>query len=263
MSLLYAFNIQHIKFIGLSHTIFTAYLVVMEQIIKTQHDKTTLVYLMDPLCGWCYGASGTMQQLAKGEDYSIELLPVGLFAGSGARNMDQNFAAYAWSNDQRIAKITGQEFSEAYRHQVLDLPNGIFDSSAATLALTAVFLTSPAAEVDALKIIQQARYVHGLDITNIGSLVEILNTARFVAAAERLKNPDQALINANQARITKGQHLMRAVHARGVPTLVVTKDLETHALSTGDLLGSFENLTSTIKNTISELSSNTQKGELQ
>jgi len=235
----------------------------MEQIIKTQHNQANLIYLMDPLCGWCYGASSAIQKLAKAQDFSIELLPVGLFSGSGARIMDQNFAAYAWSNDQRIAKITGQEFSEAYRHQVLDLPNGIFDSSAATLALTAVFLTSPAAEVDALKIIQQARYVHGLDITNIGSLVEILNTARFVAAAERLKNPDQALINANQARMTRGQHLMRVVHARGVPTLVVSNDLEKRALATGDLMGSFEKLTSTIEKTLSDFTSNTQKGELQ
>ncbi len=235
----------------------------MEQIIKTQHNQANLIYLMDPLCGWCYGASSAIQKLAKAQDFSIELLPVGLFSGSGARIMDQNFAAYAWSNDQRIAKITGQEFSEAYRHQVLDLPNGIFDSSVATLALTAVFLTSPAAELDALKIIQQARYMHGLDITNIGSLVEILNTARFVAAAERLKNPDQALINANQARITKGQHLMRAVHARGVPTLVVSNDLEKRALATGDLMGSFEKLTSTIEKTLSDFTSNTQKGELQ
>ncbi|MEO9168302.1 MAG: DsbA family protein [Aestuariivirga sp.] len=233
----------------------------MEQIIKTQNDKAKLIYLMDPLCGWCYGASGRIQQLAKSQDYSIELLPVGLFSGSGARNMDQNFAAYAWSNDQRIAKLTDQEFSEAYQHRVLDRPNGIFDSSAATLALTAVFLTSPASEVDALKIIQQARYVRGLDITDITSLIEILNTAGFVAATDRLKNPDQALINANQARMTKGQHLMRVVHARGVPTLVVINDGESHALATGDLLGSYENLTSTIKKTLSDFKSNTQKGE--
>ena len=235
----------------------------MEQIIKSQHDKANLIYLMDPLCGWCYGASGAIQQLAKTQDFSIELLPVGLFSGSGARNMDQNFAAYAWSNDQRIAKLTGQEFSDAYRHQVLDLPNSIFASSAATLALTAVFLTSPTDEIDALKLIQQARYVHGLDITDFGSLIKILKNAGFVAAADRLKNPDQALINANQERTTKGQHLMRAVHAHGVPTLVVTNDLEKRALLTGDLLGSFKNLTSTINKTLSDFKSNTQQGELQ
>ena len=235
----------------------------MEQIIKTQHDKANLIYLMDPLCGWCYGASGAIQRLAKTQDFSIELIPVGLFSGSGARNMDQNFAAFAWSNDQRIAKLTGQEFSDAYRHQVLDRPSGIFDSSAATLALTAAFLTSPADEIDALKLIQQARYVHGLDITDFGSLIKILKNAGFVAAADRLKNPDQALINANQARTTKGQHLMRAVHAHGVPTLVVTNDLEKRALVTGDLLGSFENLTSKINKTLSDFKLNTQKGELQ
>ena len=84
MSLLYVFSIQNNKFIGLSHTMSTAYLAAMEHIIKAQLDKTNLVYLMDPLCGWCYGASGAIQQLAKAQDFSIELLPVGLFSGSGA-----------------------------------------------------------------------------------------------------------------------------------------------------------------------------------
>jgi putative protein-disulfide isomerase len=235
----------------------------MEHNIKAQQDKANVIYLMDPLCGWCYGASGAIQQLNRSEEFSIELLPVGLFSGAGARPLDQNFAAFAWSNDQRIAKITSQEFSETYQRQVLGRPNGNLDSSAATLALTAVYLTMPEAEIDALKIIQQARYVHGLDITEIGSLIKILRSAGFIAAADLLKNPDQALINANQARMTKGQQMMRAVHAHGVPTLVVTNDLEKRALVTGELLGGFEHLTSTIKKIWSDFKLNTQKGALQ
>lgn len=44
----------------------------------------------------------------------LELAPTGLFAGGG-RTMDAAFADYAWSNDLRIAKLTGQRFTEAWR----------------------------------------------------------------------------------------------------------------------------------------------------
>jgi protein-disulfide isomerase-like protein with CxxC motif len=45
--------------------------------------STTLTYLFDPLCGWCYGASPTVQSLGKRDDLRFELAPTGLFSGRG------------------------------------------------------------------------------------------------------------------------------------------------------------------------------------
>ena len=50
--------------------------------------------------------------------------------------------------------MTGQTFSEAYRRQVLETIGTPFDSSMATLALTAVALNEPAREAEALKALQ-------------------------------------------------------------------------------------------------------------
>src|SRR5256885_10329512 len=82
-------------------------------------DAAHITYLFDPLCGWCYGASPTLEGLAARPDFIIKLAPTGLFAGEGARPMDDGFAAYAWANDQRIARLTSQTFSEDYRRKVL------------------------------------------------------------------------------------------------------------------------------------------------
>ena len=87
---------------------------------------TSITYLFDPLCGWCYGASPVLQQLGQHPGVQLTLAPSGLFAGSG-RTMDAAFAAYAWSNDQRIHKLTGQQFSETYRQQVLGRHGNTFD----------------------------------------------------------------------------------------------------------------------------------------
>src|SRR5271165_6341244 len=113
-------------------------------------DKT-LHYLFDPLCGWCYGATPAVSELLEMPSVTIELLPTGLFSGEGARPMDDGFATFAWSNDQRIERLTGQRFTERYRQWVLGDRQQLFDSGPATVALTAVSLTAPANELEALK----------------------------------------------------------------------------------------------------------------
>ena len=180
----------------------------------------TLYYLFDPLCGWCYGAMPALSALSEVPAVNIELLPTGLFSGGGARPMNAEFAAYAWSNDQRIEGLTGQRFTEQYRERVLGDRQRRFDSGPATLALTAVFLTAPAQELEALKAIQAARYVDGQDTTSLETLAGVLRGLGLAQAAAMVAQPDEDLLVANRARMDRGQALMREFGARGVPTLV-------------------------------------------
>ena len=158
--------------------------------------KTTIHYLFDPLCGWCYGATPILSGMVDVTDVTIELLPTGLFSGEGARPMDDDFAAYAWSNDQRIARLTGQSFTDKYRTLVLGDRQQLFDSGPATVALTAVSITAPTQELQALKAIQHARFVDGQDITKLDTLVSILKTLGLEDAASMLEKPNEDLLNA-------------------------------------------------------------------
>jgi len=180
----------------------------------------TLHYLFDPLCGWCYGAAPAVSRLSAFPGVSLELLPTGLFSGEGARPMDDAFAAYAWSNDQRIERLTGQRFTEQYRSRVLGDRQRLFDSGPATVALSAVSLTDPARELEALKAIQHARYVDGSDIVSIAALADLLAALGLEEAAARLAHSDADLLGANRARTGRAQALMREFGARGVPTLI-------------------------------------------
>ncbi|MBB2973011.1 hypothetical protein [Mesorhizobium sp. RMAD-H1] len=83
-----------------------------------------LTYLFDPLCGWCYGASPALEGLLQQDGLVLTIIPTGLFAGPGAFPMNAGFAAHAWEADQRIAKLTGQVFSEDYRRNVLESGTG-------------------------------------------------------------------------------------------------------------------------------------------
>jgi len=206
---------------------------------------TTVTYLFDPLCGWCYGASPAIQKLGQHGGLTLELAPTGLFAGGG-RTMDAAFANYAWSNDQRIAKLTGQRFTEAYRQNVLGRHGSRFDSATTTLALTAVALTEPQRELETLKVLQEARYVHGLDTNAMPVVESLLRDLGLGAAADRLAAGDAELLAANAARIQKAQGLMQTFGAQGVPTLVVTDDNGSRLLRGNALYVSFDSLLSHI-----------------
>lgn len=202
---------------------------------------STVTYLFDPLCGWCYGASPAIQKLGQQTNIQLALAPTGLFAGGG-RSMDAAFADYAWSNDLRIAKLTGQRFTEAYRQNVLGRHGSRFDSASATLALTAVSLSEPQRELNTLKALQEARYVQGLDTCDVSVLEKLLRDQGLAVAADRLAASDAELLAANAARVQKAQDMMRTFGAQGVPALVVSDERGSRLLRGDTLLGSLDSL---------------------
>lgn len=187
----------------------------------TSTPTTTVTYLFDPLCGWCYAAAPALQYLQGVDGVNVVLAPTGLFAGAGARPMDAQFAAYAWANDQRIQQLTGQPFTQAYRDHILGAANGRFDSGPATLALTAVAQTAPERELDALHALQHARYVEGRDNADPAVIADVLNSLGLQAAAAQLREPDDVLRAALLERVAAARATMQLLGAQGVPQLAV------------------------------------------
>lgn len=200
--------------------------------------KTTqITYLFDPLCGWCYGASATLKMLAEQPGLTVSLMPTGLFANADAPQMDDGFAAYAWANDQRIARLTDQPFSEDYRNKVLADRTARLNSGPATLALTAVAQTAPDRELEVLRAIQSARYVEGRDITATTVLVQILQDLSLTEAASLLAAAAPDLLDANRARIKAAQAQMRRFGVDGVPVLVVDDGQNQRLISANGIFG--------------------------
>jgi putative protein-disulfide isomerase len=211
-------------------------------LVFVEKGRTPVTVLYDPLCGWCYGATPNLRRLAVERSISLELVPTGLFSGQGARPLDERFAAHAWANDQRIKRLTGQRFTELYRSQVLADRNAKLDSGPATLALTAVAMTKPEAELDALEAIQRARFVDGRDITSSSVLVEVLGAVGLAAAGVRVAAPDAELRGAAEARTTGARDLLRAFGADGVPTVIAGDRAARRLIPSNLLFGTAEEL---------------------
>lgn len=204
-------------------------------------NKMKIYYLFDPLCGWCYGASATLQKL--NEIYPLTLTPTGLFYQS-CRKMDADFARYAWSNDQRIEKLTGQPFSQAYLENVLQ-GEGEFDSENSLLALTAVQQIAPEKELTTLAALQKARYVDGLDNADFAVVEQQLHKLNLSQAVPLLS--EQSTKAALEQRLQFGQQLANHCGVQGVPQLIVEKDEQLHIVPSKLLYGEVQLLENYLK----------------
>ena len=190
-----------------------------------------VIYLYDPLCGWCYGSGPAIRALAASGTWVVEALPTGLFAGDPHRRIDPAFARHVIEADARIEQMSGEPFSEAYRSQVLGNASMRFDSANATHALHAVARWNPGRVLDALHALQRERYVRGHDVADTGVIAAALAAALGGNSADwRQRMADPALPAFAAQRTAQVHRWMSAVGARGVPTLVWPSTRQPQAL---------------------------------
>jgi len=203
--------------------------------------NSDVTYLFDPLCGWCYGATPMLDRLSA-SGVRIELLPTGLFSDAGALPMDEGFAAHAWANDQRIERLTGQAFTQAYQRNVLGIRGTLLDSHAATLGISAAGLEDPSRRLTALKAIQRARYVDGRDIVTAEGVAAVLADTGMADAAAMLRKPAETVLTVHAELVGRGRELFQRLHANGVPSLAVIRNDAPRLIGSNALFGSFDNL---------------------
>ena len=206
-----------------------------------------LTYLFDPLCGWCYGAGPALEQLSQLDNVAVELAPIGLFAGEGARPMDASFAAYAWQNDQRIARFTGQPFTAAYRHQVLaaaapcstrPLPRWDW-SPWASRRPTRSCVRSRSCSAPAMWTVETPRSCRSSRTSS--------SRPNSPKPRARVRSPDEDLLAAYRQRLGTARADMRQFGAEGVPALLIGEDAERRLLRADALFAGFAQLTAQLQ----------------
>lgn len=178
----------------------------------------TIHYIFDPMCGWCYGATGLigrLQTLATARKIHLELHPGGMIP---RRDIDVGFRQHILEADAHIAALTGAHFGAAYQQRVANSRPFIMDSMVTAVAIMAAGNLGKSA-FDMLKCLQQAHYQSGLDISDPHQLQQL-------ALAAGLSDPGwkQAIQRAEQQLpgvLTKTRQLMSRHLVRGFPTLLL------------------------------------------
>lgn len=206
-------------------------------------------YHFDPLCGWCYAAAPAIAALSERYGSQLIMMPSGLFQHP---RPVWAIADHAWTNDQRIEKLTGQRFTTAYRDNVLLAPEGVFCSASLTAATLAFGQEDSKLGERFLNRAQVERYVNGRDTSRADVVADI--AAGFASelklagdfSRERLESDGQ-LHRAAAMLISESQSRMAKFGLRTVPQLHMVIDGVTRIFDTQDLYGGAELLFSSVE----------------
>ena len=191
---------------------------------------TTLHYIYDPLCGWCYGAKPLVQA-------ARTVLPViahggGMMTGANRQQVSPQLRNYVMPHDRRIAEHCGQPFGEAYFEGLLRDHSAVFDSAPPTAAILAADQLGGHG-LELLERLQTAHYVEGRRIADEAVLLELAQTIGLPAQAflAALSTVDV------QGHIKASRTLLAQLGGQGFPTLALEQDGQFTLIDIGPWFG--------------------------
>ena len=130
--------------------------------------KTKIYYVMDTMCGWCYGFSDVINQVHEKyqRDFDFTILPAGMWIGENVKIMNDSLSHFIRTHNTTLTKVTGKNFGDEFEKNIL-LNNGtILDSLPGAKAIVIMQTLNKEKTFEYVKEIQNAFYVHGKDTNN-------------------------------------------------------------------------------------------------
>ncbi|MTV36505.1 DsbA family protein [Duganella radicis] len=183
---------------------------------------TTLHYIFDPLCGWCYAAAPLISAARSFPGMRIEFHGGGMMTGPNARTITPDWREYVMPHDLRIRQLTGQPFGAAYFDGLLRDTTAVMDSAPPTTAILAAQELAGQG-LDMLHRLQHAHYAEGRRIADLQALVELalemgLDETAFAAAFARLSGP------ATDRHFAESRKWLARCGGQGFPTVALQRD---------------------------------------
>lgn len=167
---------------------------------------STLHYIFDPLCGWCYAAAPLAAAAREMPGLTVVLHGGGMMTGANRRAITSQWRDYVMPHDRRIAQLSGQPFGAGYFDGLLNDTTAVMDSAPPTTAILAAGQVAGRG-LDMLHRLQHAHYVEGRRIADADVLAALADdlgldrvafdtafTALFGAATDRHIATTRALL---------------------------------------------------------------------
>ncbi|KFJ89817.1 DSBA oxidoreductase [Pseudomonas sp. 1-7] len=185
-----------------------------------------LLYVMDPMCSWCWGFAPVVEALA--EQAAVDGVPLQIVTGGLRRDQVAINAA------ARVRYLGYWQAVNASTGQLFDfergLPEGlVYDTEPACRALVTARQLDAASAWTLLKLVQQAFYTEGADVTQASVLVQLAEQAGIPRIEFAEAFDSQAMQEATAADFTWVQDLGIA----GFPTLLAERDGQLALLTNG------------------------------
>lgn len=187
----------------------------------TMNSRPTLVYVFDPLCGWCYGFSPSMKKLETQwkDRLDFQVVSGGMVLGERIGPLGE-VAPYIKSAYKDVENATGVKFGEAFVKGTLEKGTAIFSSQLISQALAVVNQDAPNRAVEAAHALQSLVYFEGKEPEVVASYDGFALQFGYTVEDFRTKLKSDAIVKATQ----EGFYLSRRLGVRGFPTVFLKKD---------------------------------------
>ena len=134
--------------------------------------KKEIIFVVDPMCSWCWGFAPVIEALRKSNASTFSLVLGGL-RGKGEMTWDESSKRYLQGHWEQVAKSTGQPFSNVlFEKEHFDYDT--YPACKAVLGVRELFGMQKSFEY--LHSLQNAFYTKGQDITQTVVLMELLDS---------------------------------------------------------------------------------------
>lgn len=183
---------------------------------------TTLIYIADPMCSWCYGFGPELSTLMQGlPDLPVEVV-VGGLRPYNTQPMDENLKTTLLSHWHKVAEKTGLPFMD----DALTREGFVYNTEPACRAVVTARKIAPTATLAVFQAIQRAFYAEGKDVTRTDVLSEIaastltsLGIPTDAAAFEAQMKSEESIMAAHDDFA-----LTQKWGVNGFPTLVLERE---------------------------------------
>ncbi|WP_309496686.1 DsbA family protein [Sulfurovum sp.] len=133
--------------------------------------KKEIIFVVDPMCSWCWGFAPVIETLRKNDAYTYSLV-VGGLRTKGQMTWDESSKGYLQRHWEQVYLTTGQPFSNAlFQKEHFD-----YDTYPACKAVVSVReLFGMQKSFEYLHSLQNSFYTKGQDITQLEVLMELLD----------------------------------------------------------------------------------------
>ncbi|RDC66366.1 DsbA family protein [Adhaeribacter pallidiroseus] len=212
-----------------------------------QQKDTTLYYIYDALCGWCYGFGPVIVKLHEKYTDSLEFKVIsgGMITGSRVGPIT-NMATYIRQASPRVTETTGVTFGEAYLNGLLSDVTYISNSTPPAIALCILKEAQPGKQVTWAHAIQKLMFQGGKSLNEPTAYLPLAEQAEISAETFTQKFADPAYLAKAQEEFAGAQQW----GITGFPAVVLQKQDQLYLVANGFV--PYNQISATINKVLSE-----------
>ncbi|WP_439882885.1 DsbA family protein [Pontibacter sp. MBLB2868] len=189
-------------------------------------DIIHLIYVMDPMCSWCYGFAPVIKRLVEEKEGTIQFKMVmgGLRPGT-EKALEPQMKETIKHHWQDVEKITEQPFDYSF----FDREDFVYDTEPACRAVVTMRYLNPEKEMEMAEAVQSAFYAKNNDVTRSEMLASI--AYQFGVEEDDFLNKfnSEEMKEKTQQDFTIAHHLQ----ATAFPSLYLLNGTSIHLISRG------------------------------